>query len=94
MAHWAFEEARRRFESFHAPRGKPLGLAWTGLGFPSEYKPMVEKGFMVSIDTEVPRCLSWYVLTEKGVAEYRRLFPGSESGKHKYRNGSEIVNHI
>ena len=92
MHHWTMEEARRRFESFHESSGKTLGESWLGLGFPSEYKPAVKAGFMRPLSAEVPRCLSWYVLTDAGVAEYRRLFPGSESGQHKYENGSEIVN--
>lgn len=75
------EEARRRFESFGLRQGRTLKDAWTGLGFPSEYKSVVEAGLMTPVGGKTtPRVLNWYRLTPKGVDEYRRRFPGSEDG--------------
>lgn len=88
----AMEEARRRFESFAMRDGKSLESAWLGLGFPSEYRAAVQAGLMRPLHgQERPRVLTWYLLTESGVALYREAFPGSESGESvKYRNGSLI----
>ncbi len=67
-------EALRRFECFAVRRdGKKWNLsdlqkAWTGLGFPSYYKPAVKGGYIHTLHDEptVPRCMGWYLLTEKG----------------------------
>lgn len=87
-----FEEARRRFESFQSPRGIQLSEAWVGLGYPSTYKSAVSAGFMVPLHGVArKRVLSWYLLTPEGVEYYRQLFPESEGGGHKYKNGVEIA---
>lgn len=45
---------------------KPLEQDWTGLGFPSEYKPVVEAGLMEGVHGETARVMNWYRLTAKG----------------------------
>jgi hypothetical protein len=85
------EEARRRYESFAVRNNKTLETAWLGLGMPSEYREAVEEGYMVPYGVETPRVLNWYLLTEKGIALYRELYPNSESGGHVYRDGSLIA---
>lgn len=64
-------EALRRYHSFHAQES-PL-KAWTGLGFPTEYRDAVKLGYMVPVHSIEPRVLSWYRLTEQGLAVALRL---------------------
>jgi hypothetical protein len=84
------EEARRRYESFAVRDKKTLEEAWLGLGMPSYYREATDAGYMVALGEETPRVLNWYLLTEKGVALYRELYPNSEKGEHAYRDGSLI----
>lgn len=87
-----FEEARRRFESFASRDNTPLEKAWVGLGTPSDYRSAVEKGLMQPLHGQAtPRALNWWLLTPVGIEHYRKLFPGSEAGEHKYRDGQEIT---
>ncbi len=96
---WCFEEARRRWESFASrhPAKYTLDDAWLGLGVPSQYRKIVDAGYMTALHGRAgvhgtPRILNWYKLTPAGVEEYRRRFPGSEDlSQRKYENGSEIA---
>ena len=60
------EEALRRYWLF--AEGRPLDEAWTGLGYKSDYKPVVDAGLMTPIGREIPRCLRWFRLTSDGAA--------------------------
>ena len=55
-------EAYRRYNEFHRDMNS-IGTAWLGLGFPSHY----ESEYFKPVGPEIPRCLSWYTLTKKGV---------------------------
>ncbi len=86
------EEARRRYESFAIRYDKSVAEGWLGLGMPSEYRPAVEAGYMTPLHGKATRrVLNWYLLTDRGVELYRRMFPGSEDGsRRKYRDGLEV----
>lgn len=60
------EEALRRYWLF--ADGKPLDQAWTGLGYKSDYKSVVNAGLMAPIGPDVPRGLRWFKLTQAGAA--------------------------
>lgn len=58
-------ESLRRYTRFDL--GKPLTECSTGLGYKSEYKPVLESGYMVwTYGPPSPRCLGWLKLTRKG----------------------------
>jgi hypothetical protein len=59
-------EALRRYTRFH--KGESLTASWTGLGFVSEYKPVVAAGLMESATDSQPRCMRWFRLTDAGAA--------------------------
>lgn len=60
------EEALRRYWLF--AEGKSLTEAWTGLGYKSDYKPVVDAGLMAPIGRDLPGCLRWFRLTKEGAA--------------------------
>jgi len=46
---------------------KTISDNFLGLGFPSEYRPVVEAGLMTpSFRPEMPRVMGWYKLTDVG----------------------------
>jgi hypothetical protein len=65
-------EALRRYCQFHS--GEPLTQAWTGLGTLTEYKSVLDEGYMqpallmgqYNAGPHRPRENSWFRLTEKG----------------------------
>jgi len=58
-------EALRRYTRFH--NKESLTQAWTGLGFPSEYKMAIKAGLMDYVfDNRTPRIMHWYKLTDRG----------------------------
>ena len=57
-------EALRRYVQFHA--GEELTTAWTGLGFRTDYKPVLDAGLMEWVYRWRPRCMGWLRLTEAG----------------------------
>ena len=60
-------EACRRYTRFGVRQGKGIEDAWTGLGFRSEYRPLIESGLMVWACSEpAPRCMGWLKLTPRG----------------------------
>ncbi len=59
-------EALRRYTRFHP--GEDMEMAWTGLGFASEYKPVVDAGLMRFAHHYQPRCNGWLIMTEGGAA--------------------------
>ncbi len=63
-------EALRRWQNFGPPHtgGDTLTTAWTGLGYASQYKPVVDAGLMEFIGKYEKRCLGWLRLTEAGAA--------------------------
>ena len=64
------EEALRRYWLFHPD--EQLDEAWTGLGYKSDYKPVVDAGLMAPIGPDVPRGLRWFKLTQAGAAIVQR----------------------
>jgi hypothetical protein len=62
-------EAKRRYETFHAD--EDILKAWTGLGYPSEYKVALSEGYMIPVSSNTPKVLNWYRLTEKGAKAIR-----------------------
>lgn len=64
-----FVEAERRFRMFGNDYQNDITRAWIGLGMPSHYKPAVQAGLMRALNGRETRgCLSWYLLTDAGVA--------------------------
>jgi len=58
-------EAMRRYVQFHS--GEELTKAWTGLGYYTKYKPVLDTGLMEWVyDQPPPRCMGWLRLTEAG----------------------------
>jgi len=72
-----FEAYRRLDMADHHESQKPLLRRWLGLGTAAAYRPAINAGFMVFHDGQTPpaRCMGWLCLTEKGIAELRRLQP-------------------
>jgi len=64
-------EAIRRWLLFGD--GKSLETSWTGLGYPSEYKPVIEAGLMEWIRPPKKRCMGWLRLTSKGTEVVRQI---------------------
>lgn len=61
----ALNEALRRFVRFSD--GKSLKDSWTGLGHATDYKQVIEKGFMTwATGTPSKGCMGWLSLTDKG----------------------------
>lgn len=84
-------EALRRFECFAVRRDNrkwrigDLRAAWTGLGYASDYKSVVDAGLMVSVHGIWPRAIGWYQLTEKGariILQWHKA--GYKCGKRNY----------
>lgn len=63
-AHWLLREALRRYTMFG--EGKPLILAWTGLGSATQYEPAVRLGLMEYATRPNPGYATWWRLTIKG----------------------------
>lgn len=65
--HLLMMEALRRFLKFNNQK-LPLITAWTGLGYASHYKPVIDAGWMTWISGRIPsrRCMGWLRLTEEG----------------------------
>lgn len=61
-------EALRRWQQFNHTGGNTLTTAWTGLGYASDYKPVVDAGLMEFIGKYEKRCMGWLRLTEAGAA--------------------------
>lgn len=61
-------EALRRYLCFH--KDENLLTAWTGLGFETAYRPVLDASLMAWVDDEVPspHTMGWLRLTEKGAA--------------------------
>lgn len=67
------EEANRRKITFH--NDKPLNNTWLGLGTEAVYRPAVQNGLMTRIISISGRgILGWYVLTDKGIELYKKLY--------------------
>lgn len=65
-------EAIRRLDLFH-PDKDPLE-AWSGLGFRTDYRPVIAVNLMEWVDgAPAPRTMGWLRLTEKGLAEVNRI---------------------
>jgi len=62
---WCLNEAIRRYNLFH--KGDNPLKAWTGLGYKTDYKPVVDAGLMEFDGDYYPRCIGWLVLTQKGL---------------------------
>jgi hypothetical protein len=62
-----FAEAQRRYVMFNYRDNEPLATSWIGLGMASEYKPAVKAGLMESHGKYAPRCLGWFLFTDKGL---------------------------
>jgi hypothetical protein len=58
---WLLTEAWRRMGMDSTP-----DLVFLGLGYPSQYKPVVKAGLMQSSFAETPKVLNWYKLTSDG----------------------------
>lgn len=64
--YWILLEALRRYLKFN-DLNKSITECWTGLGYQSQVKSVVEKGYMNWISGQpYKRCLGWLQLTEKG----------------------------
>ena len=62
-------EALRRYIRFSMRGdGEDLRTRWTGLGYASEYAPVVNAGWMEWVSGSPPakRCMQWLRLTEEG----------------------------
>ena len=59
-------EAMRRYTRFHP--GEDPTKAWTGLGYYTDYKPVLSTGLMewCASGKPPPRCMGWLRLTEAG----------------------------
>lgn len=64
-------EAKRRITMFHTDED-PLTV-FSGLGTPSEYKPVVKAGLMKPSGEELPYVNNWYILTPKGLDYIERI---------------------
>lgn len=62
--HELLVEALRRYTAFN--KGKSLTEAWTGLGYATDYMPVLKNGLMRRASNAYPRALSWWKLTDKG----------------------------
>ena len=61
------QEALRRYVQFRAYAGEELTDAWTGLGYRTDYKPVLDAGLMEwALRKPAFRCLGWLRLTEAG----------------------------
>jgi len=73
-------EAWRRLRVGSQPKDVTYNML--GLGFPSEYRPVVDAGLMApSFRAETPRIMGWYKLTEVGRAIIRQMVR-----KHGYKS--------
>ncbi|MFA5488819.1 MAG: hypothetical protein WC284_06320 [Candidimonas sp.] len=59
-------ESIRRFTLHGHNYDWDIERAWTGLSYPSVYKPVVAAGMMEAVYGEVPRIVGWYRLTPFG----------------------------
>lgn len=58
-------ESLRRYTRFHS--GEPLTECSTGLGYKSQYEPVLNSGYMTwTYEPPSPRCVGWLKLTDKG----------------------------
>lgn len=71
MTHRLIIEAIRRLDKFHSDEDPRM--AWSGLGFKSEYKPVLDAGLMEWVSPPSPRCMGWLRLTAKGLVEVKRI---------------------
>lgn len=55
------KEAYRRY--MNSGNGRPLKIAWVGLGMPSHYKSK----YFRPLHRVTPRVLNWWLLSEKGI---------------------------
>lgn len=69
-----FEDGHRRVAIAKSQGRTDRSKMWTGLGFPSEMKEAIAKGYMRPVFSETPRVLNWYTFTDAGWAEYDRLY--------------------
>lgn len=74
LTEFLFNDAHRRVCLAKERSNTDRSKIWVGLQYPSQMKELIAKGLVAPVSGETPRCLSWYMFTEKGWAEYDRKF--------------------
>ena len=81
-------EAKHRYTMFRSP-GEELTEAWAGLGYRSDYKPVLDAGLMEWVRYEPAfRCVGWLRLTEAG-AEIVQAWLDKETTESIIRKGGQ-----